>query len=82
MSTTNSIKAKERNQRRKQDKTHIDVVLELRGDGNDGRLVGNRSLHERADLVVLLLGLLLLDDVHLKIILIIDQYCHRYEERY
>ena len=43
----------------------LDVVLELGRDGYDGRLFGHRALHKLDYLLVLLLGLLLLDQVDL-----------------
>lgn len=43
----------------------VNVVLEDRGDGNDGRLIGHSASDELANLVVLLQCLVLLDEVHL-----------------
>lgn len=44
---------------------HLDVVLELRGDGHDGRSLGDRALHELGDLLVLLLRLTLFHQIDL-----------------
>ena len=44
---------------------HLDVVLELRRDGDDGGALRHCALDEAEDLLVLLLGLRLLDDVDL-----------------
>ena len=47
--------------------THVDVVLELRGDRDDGRLLCASSLDERLDLVVVVTSRRLADDVDLEI---------------
>ena len=44
---------------------HLDVVLELGGDGDDGGALGHHALDKLEDLLVLLLGRLLLDQVDL-----------------
>ena len=44
---------------------NFDIVLQLRGDGDDGGALGHCALDELEDLLVLLAGLLLLDQVDL-----------------